>query len=125
MPPLPAPWLADWEWQTLLRWAQAPQKGTMPPDNRPPTVRVTSPDRTIKNLLTLSGDVDDPDQDSVVGILTIGDATLRIDRPGPFSFVIDTSQWPDGPSPMTAVLCDGWQRALYDEATLGSFVVAR
>jgi hypothetical protein len=125
MPPLPAPWLADWEWQTLLRWSRDPQKGTVPPDNRPPTIRVTSADRTVRNVFTLSVDVDDPDQDSVVGILTLGDVTLRIDRPGSFSAVIDASQWPEGSAPMTAVLCDGWQRALYDEATLGAFVVAR
>jgi len=125
MPPLPAPWLADWEWQILLRWSRDPQKGTLPPDNRPPTIQVTSADRTVKDVFTLSVDVDDPDQDSVVGILRIGDVTLRIDRPGPFSAVIDASQWPEGSAPMTAVLCDGWQRALYDEATLGTFIVAR
>ena len=43
------------------------------------------------------GRLEDPDDDSVVGVLTIGDVTLRMDRPGPFSILIDGSQWPAGP----------------------------
>lgn len=124
MPPPPAPWLADWEWQTLLRWSRDPQKGAAPDGNQPPTLRVTSPDRLVHGRFTLSVVLEDPDHDSAIGVLKIGDVTLRMDRPGTFTIDIDASQWPTGPMPISATLCDGWVEATYDESTLGVFVVA-
>lgn len=122
MPPAPAPWLADWEWKTLLRWTHDPKKG-QPGSNRPPTLTITSPERLITGWFTLAVDLEDPDGDSAIGVLHIGDATLTMDRPGTFSVEVDGSQWPPGDTPVTATVCDGWSEATYDESTLGSFQV--
>ena len=123
MPPEPSPWLADWEWQTLLRWTHDPQKGQRPTGNRPPTLTVTSMNRTIIGWFQLSVDLEDPDGDSAIGVLQIGDATLTMDRPGPFSIEIDGSQWPRGDVAVSATVCDGWGQATYDQNTLGTFQV--
>lgn len=123
MPPAPAPWLADWQWKTLLRWTHDPTKGPRPPKNRPPTLAIVSPDRLVAGWFTLSVDLEDPDGDSAIGVLHIGDATLNMDRPGVFSIEIDASQWPPGNPQVTATVCDGWSKATYDESTLGSFQV--
>jgi len=123
MPPEPSPWLADWEWQTLLRWTHDPQKGPPRPGNRPPTLKVTSPDRTIIGWFRLSVDLEDPDGDSAVGVLQIGDAMLTMDRPGAFSIEVDGSQWPRGDVMVSATVCDGWSKATYDQSTLGTFHV--
>jgi hypothetical protein len=123
MPPEPSPWLADWEWQTLLRWTHDPQKGQRPPGNRPPTITVTSPERTILGWFQLSIDLEDPDGDSAIGVLQIGDATLTMDRPGAFSIEVDGSQWPVGDVAVSATVCDGWSQATYDQNTLGTFQV--
>jgi hypothetical protein len=123
MPPEPSPWLADWEWQTLLRWTHDPQKGPAPIGNQPPTIRVTSADRHVTGSFTLSVALEDPDGDSAVGVLTVGDVTLNMDRPGAFAIDIDASQWPLGPMPVSATLCDGWRQATYGDNVLGVFVV--
>lgn len=120
MPPLPATTLADWEWQTLLRWTNRPDKGPFPSNNRPPTVRITSPSRIVDTRLDLGVLVEDPDGDSAVGVVTIGDTKINIDRPGAFSASLDTSTWLDGELPVSAALCDGWNSATYG---LGSFTV--
>ena len=31
-------------------------------------------------------------------------------RPGSFAVSFDSSTWPPGPQPVTAVLCDGWTK---------------
>jgi len=93
MPPEPSAWLQDWEWQTLAKWASNPRKGGTPVGNARPTIRITSPSRVVKKVFTLSVLLEDPDGESAVGALTIGDVTLRMDRPGAFSIVVDGSQW--------------------------------
>jgi hypothetical protein len=125
MPPQPAPWLADWEWQTLLRWARDPQRGPTPPGNRPPKIRITSPTRAVKGTFTLSLVLEDPDGESAIAVVTVGDVTFKMDRPGTFAVDIDASQWPAGPTPVSATVCDGWQQATYDERYLGVFDIGQ
>ena len=121
MPPEPAPWLADWEWQTLLRWTRDPVKGDRPTGNHAPLIRITSPFRVVKKLFTLSARLEDADGESAVGVLRIGDVTLRMDRPGEYSIQIDASQWGLGRFEVEAEACDGWGRSVYD---LGYFVIS-
>jgi hypothetical protein len=122
MPPAPGPSLADWEWKTLLRWADNPQRGPEPNGNRPPVIRVTTSNRLVTtNSFNLSVVLEDPDGDSAVGVLTIGDVTLKMDRPGAFSIDIDASLWPLGPTPVQATVCDGWRRTSYPN--LASFAI--
>jgi hypothetical protein len=123
MPPEPAPWLADWQWQTLLRWARAPLRGPAPMGNRPPLIRITSPSRVVGRVFTLSAVLEDPDGDSAVGVLRVGDVTLRMDRPGQFSIQVDASQWGLNGFDVSGETCDGWSHAKYDQATLGFFAV--
>jgi len=117
MPPAPAPWLEDWEWQTLLRWTHDPQKGSPPLGNRPPTLKITSADRTVIGWFTLTIDLEDPDGDSAVGVLHIGDASLTMDRPGSFSILVDGSQWPAGPLMVNGTVCDGWSQAAFNDTS--------
>jgi hypothetical protein len=123
MPPEPSPWLADWEWQTLLRWASAPVKGPRPPGDRAPIIRVTSPTRVVKKHFILSVVLEDPDGEAAVGVVTIGDGqvTLRMDRPGAFAIEIDASQWGLGPVKVQGQACDGWTRPTFD---LGKFIIS-
>ncbi len=121
MPPAPSPALADWEWKTILRWTQAPAKGAAPPGNRPPTVRLVNSAPSADKRWTLSAVVEDPDGESAIGMLTIGDFKFNLDRPGAFVSEIDTSQWPAGDVSVQAIVCDGWTSATY---TLGSIAVA-
>jgi hypothetical protein len=123
MPPAPAAWLADWEWQTILRWTHNPLKGPPPIENTPPTIRVTSASRQVSGSFTLSVVLEDADGDSAVGILSVGDVTLKLDRAGTYDIEVDVSQWPPGPMPVAATACDGWRQVTYDEHTLGVFVV--
>ena len=121
MPPLPGPALVDWEWQTLLRWTHDPRKGTPPIGNQPPTIRITSPRRTLQTVFTLSALLEDADGDSAVGLLRVGDEiSLRMDRPGAFAVDIDASQWPSGAVSVRATVCDGWGQVSRD---LGSIDV--
>ena len=121
MPPAPGPSLVEWEWQTLLRWADHPQKGPEPTGNRPPVIQVVTSNRLVTaNSFNLSVVLEDPDGDSAMGVLTIGDVTLKMDRPGAFAVNIDASQWPAGPAQVQATVCDGWRQATYD---LGSFAI--
>ncbi len=50
----------------------------------------------------------------MVGVLKIGDLILPMDRPGSFAGDIDTSSWPNGTRPISAVLCDGWSNFTYE-----------
>lgn len=123
MPPEPGPWLADWEWQTLLRWASAPVRGPRPPGDRAPIIRVTSPTRVVKKHFILSVVLEEPNGEAAVGVVTMGDGlvTLRMDRPGAFAIEIDASQWGLGPVNIQGQACDGWTHATFD---LGKFVIS-
>lgn len=122
MPPAPAPPLADWERQTLLRWAAQPSKGPPPAGNRPPEIAVGRLPATASDRLTFTAVVDDPDGEAVVGVLKIADVTYQMNRSGSFAVDLDTSTWPAGVQRLTASLCDGWIEATYD---LGPIKVQR
>ncbi len=126
MPPLPAPFLADWEWQTILRWTADPQRGAPRGSNTPPTIRLDDVQWDalgvpVDKTLDLSAVVDDADGDPVVGVLNIGGHSLKMDRSGSFTTRLDTSSWPAGPIAVSAVLCDGWSNVSY---ALGSITIA-
>lgn len=109
MPPPPAPYLAEWEWQTIQTWLRdgAP-KGAMPTGNLPPRITLTLTPGVANDRLAVDALVEDQDGDAAVGLVRIGDFTLNVDRTGTFSTVVNTSAWPTGERPVSAVLCDGW-----------------
>lgn len=119
MPPLPAPYLADWEWMTIRNWVNdgAP-KGAMPPGNTPARIQLFGDLTTADQSLDITAVVDDPDGDPVVGVLTFGDVVLKMDRSGAFTGRLDTSLWPAGPVDIGTVLCDGWSSVHYELGTL-------
>jgi hypothetical protein len=109
MPPLPAPYLSDNEWLTILRWTANPAKGDKPSSNRPPQITLDGTAVLVDQMLDVRVIVTDPDGDPVVGKLKIGDQVIKLmDRSGAFSERFDTSSWPAGTVTMTARLCDGW-----------------
>jgi len=114
MPPLPAPPLADWERETLQRWASQPVKGAPPPGNRPPTIQTARLPFMVDGQLTFTALTDDPDGEGVVGTIEIGDMRFLMDRSGSFAVSFDSSGWPEGTQQLRAVLCDGWQSVTYD-----------
>jgi hypothetical protein len=119
MPPEPAPYLADWEWQTIRGWLDNNAvKGKMPPGNTPARIQLFGDMTTADKTLDVTAVVDDADGDPVVGILTFGNAMLKMDRSGSFSAHIDTSTWPEGPRTIGTVLCDGWSSVRYVLGTL-------
>src|SRR5262245_60918622 len=82
MPPAPAPALADWERETLLSWARDPVLGAAP-RNRPPEIVIASAlPSAVDDMLAFTIVVDDPDGESVVGVVRIGDQTRALDGPG-------------------------------------------
>lgn len=119
MPPPPASYLADWEWQTIQRWvADGAPKGALPPGNRPARFRLYQDSSPADRTLDITAVIEDPDGDPIVGVLQFGDFTLKMDRGGAFSGTLDTSSWPAGERPVTAVLCDGWSSVSYAVGTL-------
>ena len=115
MPPIPAPYLSDNEWMTILRWTANPLKGDKPPSNRPPHITTEGTPTAADKTLTLHVVVTDPDGDPVVGVVTIGDQIAKVDHAGAYTATYDTSSWPVGVVTMSAVLCDGWSQVSGDQ----------
>jgi hypothetical protein len=110
MPPPPAPYLTDDEWQTILRWTARPMLGDKPPNNLPPRISVDGTPLVADKTLDLHAIVEDPEGDPVVGVLYVGDQTSAMDRAGSFAARFDTSSWPAGVTTVSALLCDGWSK---------------
>jgi len=98
MPPEPAPPLADWERETLVRWASAPTLGE-PRGNHQPRIVLGDLPPTIDAALDLAFVVEDPDGESVVGVFRFGAQTRALDGPGAFRVKVDTASWPSGRYP--------------------------
>jgi hypothetical protein len=113
MPPAPAPSLATWERETLLRWAADPRRGVPQPGNARPDIQLDAPSGIADTGLSFSAAIEDPDGEPVVGVLNIGDVALLMDRPGVFAADLDTRTWPAGRYPISASLCDGWDVVSY------------
>ncbi len=121
MPPAPAPALSDWERETLVRWSQEPVLGTPSRENRRPQIKVVGDlECTVGDTLDFTVVVDDPDDEPVVGLLSLGPETIKLDGPGSFHVRVDTAGWETGRYPGVASLCDGWDQACY---TLPEIVV--
>jgi hypothetical protein len=114
MPPLPAPYLEDNEWVTILRWTANPAKGDKPPGNRAPEITVDGTSMAVDETLDLKVIVSDTDGDPVAGVIRVGDQLARMDHAGAFSARFDTSSWPDGTTTLRALLCDGWSLVTAD-----------
>jgi hypothetical protein len=114
MPPQPSLALPDWELETIERWAPQPAKGPPPPGNRPPTIAVDQFPAVVDATLTFTAVIDDPDGDSVLGVIEVGGLAFLMDRPGSFAVSLDSTSWPSGPMRPIAVLCDGWVSQSYD-----------
>jgi hypothetical protein len=114
MPPVPAPYLTDDQWTTILRWTANPVKGDKPASNRAPEISVIGTPEVADKTLDVNIVVTDPEGDPVVGVLQIGDQEEKMDRAGAFSKSYDTSSWPEGSVTMSAVLCDGWTQVSVD-----------
>jgi hypothetical protein len=118
MPPLPAPYLSDEQWLTILRWTANPAKGDRPPANGAPRIRVDGTPVEAGATLDVRVVVDDPDGDPVIGVVKIGDRIAKMDRSGAFAATYDTSSWPAGTITMSAVICDGWSQVSADLLTI-------
>jgi hypothetical protein len=114
MPPLPAPYLSEREWLTILRWTANPIRGDKPPNNHAPWISVEGTSRSADETLGVNVVVRDPEGDPVVGLVTVGQEVGKMDRSGAFSARYDTSSWPEGTAVLRAVLCDGWSRVSVD-----------
>jgi len=123
MPPQPSPALPGWERDTLQRWAARPVKGPPPPDNRAPTITVGNFPATAGAELAFTAVIDDPDADSVLGVIEVNGFGFLMNRPGSFSVSFPSSTWPAGPHEVKAVLCDGWGAATTVEIPLGTVQV--
>jgi hypothetical protein len=108
MPPPPAPYLADWEWQTIKAWRDGGTPKGTPVDNHAPTIQLYGQLATADTGFDITAVVADADADPVVGMLSIGDLSLYMDRSGAFSAHVDTSSWAAGQVAISAELCDGW-----------------
>ena len=113
MPPAPAQPLAEWEWQTLARWADAPGRGPTPRTNGVPRMQVKRFPITAHRSLSFVAIIDDPDGESVVGVIQAGDVVFKMDRPGSFAVEMDTSAWEEGSVEVKTILCDGWNNVTY------------
>jgi hypothetical protein len=114
MPPAPARVLEDWERETILRWTDAPAKGPPPLGNRRPRIVLNRLPVSAKGQLTFIATTEDPDNDSVIGLVTLDDLTFKMDHPGSFQVRFDITDMPPGPHRLAAVLCDGWGNTSYD-----------
>ena len=114
MPPLPAPYLTDNQWLTILRWTANPIKGDKPAGNRPPHITVDGTPNHADGNLDVNVVVTDPENDPVVGLVKIRDQVAKLHHAGAFSTQFDTSSWPKGAAGMSAVLCDGWSKVSVD-----------
>lgn len=121
MPPSPGDQLADWERETIVRWARKPLRGTPSPENHRPSIELVGATQTTDRSLKLTAVVSDPDGEPVVGVLKVGDTRLVMDRAGSFSATLDTSAWAIGTRPLSATLCDGWNNVTI---ALGSVTIA-
>jgi hypothetical protein len=113
MPPAPALGLEDWERLTLQRWSDQPDKGAPHRDNRRPDIHLSASSAVVDKALKFVAVIDDPDGEPAVGVLNIGDMIFKMDHPGAFSATVDTSAWPNGTRPISAVVCDGWDFITY------------
>jgi hypothetical protein len=113
MPPIPAPYLSEREWLTILRWTANPVQGDTPAANRPPRIDVSGIATTAGDMLEVNVVIDDPDGEPVVGVLKVGEAVGVMDRAGSFSARFDTSKWPAGTVTVGAVLCDAWSQVSF------------
>lgn len=118
MPPLPAPALPDWERATLERWATAPAKGPPPATNRPPSIAVSGFPAAADARLAFTAIVEDPDGDGAIGVVEVGRLAFLMNRTGSFGVSFDSSTWPEGPTRVRAVLCDGWTNSTIDLGTV-------
>jgi hypothetical protein len=120
MPPAPAEPLSEYQREVIRRWAEGPgsqNAGRPPAGNRRPQVRWQSPGR-VDARATIHVDVDDPDGESVVGVLKVGAVTFQMDRSGSFVATLNTASWAAGKHPVRAVVCDGWDSVSYELGTL-------
>jgi hypothetical protein len=108
MPPAPGPVLQDWERETISRWADAPIKGPPSPDNRRPTIVVNHLPSSAKNQVSFVATTDDPDNDSVIGVITLDNMVFRMTHAGSFTVQFDLSGMTAGTYRINTVLCDGW-----------------
>lgn len=119
MPPPPAPYLEEREWRTIQNWLETGiPRGEAPLGNRAPEVKFSAVPGPTPHTLDVSIVVTDPDWDPTVGVLKIGDITLRMERGGAFSERLDTAKWPEGPLPVSAAVCDGWASARFALGTV-------
>ncbi|MBC8133441.1 MAG: hypothetical protein H7X95_10715 [Deltaproteobacteria bacterium] len=113
MPPLPAEYLEEWQWQTILRWADKPQRGVRGSDNTPPSILVNQLSAKADKFMDVAVSLEDRDGDPVIGVLTIGDQSFKMDRSGSFNTRADTSTWEPGDRKVGVVLCDGLSSVSY------------
>jgi hypothetical protein len=114
MPPQPSPSLPAWEIETLARWTAHPTKGPPPVGNRVPTVAVSQFPASADGQLAFTAIIDDPDGDSVLGVVEVGNLAFPMNRPGSFAVQFDSTSWPSGVVRPTVVVCDGWTSSTID-----------
>ncbi len=114
MPPLPTPALQDWQLQTIQRWTADPVKGPPPAGNRPPTIAVGQLPAVVGARLAFTAVIDDPDGDSVLGVVEMAGSAFLMNRPGAFNVSFDTSALAPGVVEPVATLCDGWTKTVID-----------
>jgi hypothetical protein len=123
MPPQPSPALPDWERDTIERWTARPVKGPPPPGNRAPVITVSDFPATAGAALAFTAVIDDPDGDSVLGVIEVNGLAFLMNRSGSFDVSFASATWPSGPQDVQAVLCDGWGPASIAQIPLGAVQV--
>jgi hypothetical protein len=113
-PPAPGPALQDWERDPIQRWADAPVKGPPPEGNRRPRIRVNQLPASAKTQLSFIATTEDPDNDSVIGVVQLAGMTVKMSQPGTFAVHFDLTDMAPGTHRLGAVLCDGWGSAAHD-----------